>query len=141
MYNRIDPEINSGYSMKILGIDYGRRKLGLAISEGYLSEPWKVLRVENLDEALKKVTQIIKDEKIEKVVIGVSEGEMGRESKDFGMNLQQELEIQVDTHDETLSTQDAVRLAIEAGMGRKKRNEMEDAFAASIILQDYLDSK
>lgn len=127
--------------MKILGIDYGRRKLGLAISEGYLSEPWKVLRVENLDEALKKVTQIIKDEKIEKVVIGVSEGEMGRESKDFGMNLQQELEIQVDTHDETLSTQDAVRLAIEAGMGRKKRNEMEDAFAASIILQDYLDSK
>lgn len=127
--------------MKILGIDYGRHKLGLAISEGYLSEPWKVLRVENLDEALKKVTQIIKDEKIEKVVIGVSEGEMGRESKDFGMNLQQELEIQVDTHDETLSTQDAVRLAIEAGMGRKKRNEMEDAFAASIILQDYLDSK
>ena len=127
--------------MKILGIDYGRRKLGLAISEGYLSEPWKVLRVENLDEALKKVTQIIKDEKIEKVVIGVSEGEMGRESKDFGMNLQQELEIQVDTHDEALSTQDAVRLAIEAGMGRKKRNEMEDAFAASIILQDYLDSK
>lgn len=127
--------------MKILGIDYGRRKLGLAISDGYLSEPWKVLRVDNLDEALKKVTQIIKDEKVEKVVIGVSEGEMGRESKDFGMNLQQELEIQVDTHDETLSTQDATRLAIEAGMGRKKRNEMEDAFAASIILQDYLDSK
>lgn len=127
--------------MKILGIDYGRRKLGLAMSEGYLSEPWKVLRVEHLDEALKKITQIIKDEKIEKVVIGVSEGEMGRESKDFGMNLQQELEIQVDTHDETLSTQDATRLAIEAGMGRKKRNEMEDAFAASIILQDYLDSK
>lgn len=126
--------------MKILGIDYGRRKLGLAISEGYLSEPWKVLRVEHLDEALKKVTQIIKDEKIEKVVIGVSEGEMGKESKDFGMNLQQELEIQVDTHDETLSTQDATRLAIEAGMGRKKRNEMEDAFAASVILQDYLDS-
>ena len=127
--------------MKILGIDYGRRKVGLAISEGYLSEPWKVLRVEHLDEALKKVTQIIKDEKIEKVVIGVSEGEMGKESKDFGMNLQQELEIQVDTHDETLSTQDATRLAIEAGMGRKKRNEMEDAFAASVILQDYLDSK
>jgi putative transcription antitermination factor YqgF len=127
--------------MKILGIDYGRRKLGLAMSEGYLSEPWKVLRVEHLDEALKKITQIIKDEKIEKVVIGVSEGAMGRESKDFGMNLQQELEIQVDTHDETLSTQDATRLAIEAGMGRKKRNEMEDAFAASIILQDYLDSK
>lgn len=127
--------------MKILGIDYGRRKLGLAMSEGYLSEPWKVLRVEHLDEALKKITQIIKEEKIEKVVIGVSEGAMGRESKDFGMNLQQELEIQVDTHDETLSTQDATRLAIEAGMGRKKRNEMEDAFAASIILQDYLDSK
>lgn len=127
--------------MKILGIDYGKRKLGLAISEGYLSEPWKVLRVENLDEALKKLTQIVKEEKMEKIVVGVSEGEMGKESKDFAMNLQQELEIQVDTHDETLSTQDAVRLAIEAGMSRKKRNEMEDAFAASIILQDYLDSK
>ncbi len=127
--------------MRVLGIDYGRRKIGLAISDGYLSEPWKVLLVDSLDEALKKLTQIVKTEKIEKIVVGVSEGEMGRESKDFSMSLQQEVEMQVDTQDETLSTQDAIRLAKENGMSRTKRNQMEDAFAASIMLQDYLDSK
>lgn len=126
---------------KILGIDYGRRKMGLALSEGFLSEPWKVLRVESLDEALTKITQIVKTEKIEKVVVGISEGAMGGESKDFAMNLQQEMEIQVDTQDETLSTHDAKIKGIESGMSRKKRVQLEDAFAASIMLQDYLDSK
>lgn len=127
--------------MRILGIDYGKRKLGLAISDGYLATPWRVLIVGSLDEALKKLTGIVKDEKIEKIVVGVSEGRMGRESKDFGMNLQQELEIQVDTQDETLTSVDAQRLSQEAGIPQKRRHEMEDAYAASLMLQDYLDTK
>jgi len=45
--------------MKILGIDYGRRKIGLAISEGVLSQPWKVLRVNNFEDAVEKVLQVL----------------------------------------------------------------------------------
>src|SRR5687767_294992 len=116
--------------MKILGVDYGRKKLGIAISEGFLAEPWKVLRVENFDEGLKKIVAAAKEAGVEKIVVGISEGEMGKESKEFAMSLEQELEIRIDTFDETLSTHDAKRLGIESGMSRKKRKENEDAFAA-----------
>ena len=43
--------------------------------------------------------------------------------------------------DETLSSHDAIEMSVASGMGRKKRKEMEDAFAASIMLQNYIDSK
>ncbi len=126
-------------TLKTLGVDYGRRKIGLAMAEGVLAEPWKVIRVENFDEAVEKVGEVIKIEKIEKVVVGVSEGEMGKESESFSLRLGEILGIPVETFDETLSTQDAQRRAIEAGIGRKKRKALEDAFAAALMLQSYLD--
>ena len=54
--------------MKTLGIDYGRSKIGLAISEGTLAEPWKVIRVDSFEDAVGKVMQVIKVEQVEKVV-------------------------------------------------------------------------
>ena len=45
--------------MKILGIDYGRKKIGLAVSEGVLTEPWKVLRVNNLNDSIQKIEKEI----------------------------------------------------------------------------------
>jgi len=120
--------------MKILGIDYGRRKIGIAVSESGLSEPLKVLRVEGFDDAVSKVKKVIESEKPVKVVVGISEGEMGEESKKFAN------EIEAETFDETLTSQDAQRLSIEAGVSRKKRKGMEDAYAAALILQNYLDS-
>ena len=131
--------------MRILGIDYGRRKIGLAIADGPLAEPWKVFRYEDVDEVIKKVIQVIKVERIERVVVGISEGEMGRESKKFSLSLSQSLpaqaglKIPVETFDETLSTQDAQELSRAAGIKRKKRKELEDAYAAAVMLQSYLE--
>lgn len=116
--------------MKILGIDYGKSKIGLATSEGKLASPWKVIR--NLN-AIAEIKSIIEKEKFDEVVVGVSEREMGEESKKFAEVLGAK------TFDETLSTYDAQRLSIESGMKRKKRKEMEDAFAACVMLQSYLD--
>lgn len=123
--------------MKIIGIDYGRKKMGLAISEGILAEPYKVIRYENVDEAIEKIRK--ETEKIDKVVVGISEEEMGEESKEFSNRLRENLSIPVETFDETLTTQEAQRLGIEAGIKRKKRKEMEDAYAAAVVLQSYLD--
>ncbi len=114
--------------MKILGIDYGRSKIGLALAEGSLATPWKVVRASELRRILEK-------ENFDKIVVGVSEGEMGEESKEFAEGLGAE------TFDETLTSQDAQRLSLEAGLSRKKRRGMEDAFAATIMLQSYLDTK
>lgn len=126
--------------MKILGVDYGRRKIGLALSVGPIAEPWKVFRIESFEEAVRKVAEVVETEKIEKVIVGVSEGQMGEESKTFSLSLSKILNIPVQTFDETLTTQDAQKLAIEAGVSRKKRKALEDAFAASLMLQSFLDS-
>lgn len=125
--------------MKILGIDYGRSKIGLAISDGPLVEPLKVIRYTNNRILAEKIKRIIAEYGIEKVVVGVSEGEMGRESKNFSINSREMLKIPVVTFDETLSTQEAQVLSREAGIHQKKRHEMEDAYAACIMLQNYLD--
>ena len=120
--------------MKIVGIDYGRKKIGLAISEGILAEPWKVIKVNDFEEAVRKVLQILKELKADGAVVGVSEGEMGEESKKFAER------INAETFDETLSTYNAQELSREAKVGRKKRKDLEDAFAASVMLQLYLDT-
>lgn len=120
--------------IKILGIDYGRKKIGLARAEGSLAEPWKVIKVDNFEEAVAKVLQVLKVLQVGKVIVGVSEGKMGKESEKFAER------IGAETFDETLSTHEARDLSIEAGIGRKKRYEFEDAYAACVMLQSYLDN-
>lgn len=120
--------------MKILGIDYGRSKVGLSVSEGKLAEPYKVIRYTDPKDLFSRIEKEIEDNQIEKVVVGVSEGEMGKESEKFAKL------IGAETFDETLSTYDAQRLSLEAGVSRKRRRKLEDAFAASVMLQSYLDN-
>lgn len=127
--------------MRTLGVDYGRKKIGLAIAESLLAEPFKVLKVENQEAAVKKIEQIVKVEQIEQIVIGISEGKMGEETKEFSSSLKAKLALPVEEIDETLTTHDAQVQSIEAGMNRKKRHYMEDSFSAAIILQKFLDSK
>lgn len=125
--------------MKILGIDYGRAKIGLAIGEVGLAQPWKVVRVTSMEDALGKVKQVVQAEQVEQVVVGVSEGEMGQEQESFAQALTKKVNVPVETWDETLSTREAQQRAIEAGVPKKKRRILEDAFASCIMLQSYLD--
>lgn len=125
--------------MKILGIDYGRKKMGLAIAVRSLAEPLCVIRYSDNFKLIENLKKIISEEKIEKIIVGISEGDMAEESKLFSLDLSKSLNIAVETFDETLSTYDAQKLSIESGMSRKKRHEMEDAFAATVVLQSYID--
>jgi putative Holliday junction resolvase len=125
--------------MKILGIDYGRKKIGLAFAESLLAEPLKVLRYEDIKVLSEEIAKLVNELGIEKIVVGVSEGTIAKEIRTFGKLLGNRLNIPIVYQDETLTTNDAQALAIKAGIKRKKRKEMEDAFAASLILQDYLD--
>lgn len=129
--------------MRILAIDYGRKKIGLAVgdTETKSAEPLKILRyqdIKRLSEEIKKITQNLK---VEKVVVGISEGEMARETRKFGEMLREKLKIPVTFQDETLTTQEAQELSIKAGIKRKKRRMLEDAYSAALILQAYLDAK
>jgi len=125
--------------MKTLGVDWGERKTGVAICEGKLAEPLLVIKVDRSEELVKKIQKIAIENGIEKVIVGVSEGEMGMRQRAFGKKLETEIGLPVEFADETLSTQDAQRMSIEAGKGRKKRREMEDAYAAAVLLQAWVD--
>ena len=128
--------------MKLLGIDYGRKKMGFAVGEtdSKFAEPFSVMRFQALEEALEKIKQAVQAERAEKIVIGVSEGKMAEETKKFGKKLSEKLKMLVVFQDETLSSKDAQEFSIGAGIKRKKRKDMEDAFAAAIMLQNYLEN-
>lgn len=128
--------------MKLLGIDYGRKKIGVAISGGRLSEPYQVIRYADFNKMVAHIQRIVERLKIEKIVIGMSENEMGEEIKKFGEVIKNSNSlIPVEFFDETLSSYDAIQMSVASGMGRKRRKEMEDAFAASVMLQNYIDAK
>ena len=122
-----------------MGIDFGRAKIGLAVSEGFLAEPYSVIRYEDEKELLEKIKVLVDKEKIDKVVVGVSEGKSAEEATSFGEKLR-EMGLEIAFFDETLSTVSAQELSREAGMKRKKRKALEDAFAASVMLQSFLES-
>lgn len=126
--------------MKILGIDYGRSKVGLAITEGKLADPLKVIRYKDQDSLVKQIKSEVEKNEIEKIVVGISENQIAKESKEFSTILAKKINIPIENFDETLSTHDANLMSIQSGMKRKKRRQMEDAFAASVMLQSYLDN-
>lgn len=126
--------------MKYLGIDYGKKKIGLAVSEGVIADPFKVIECSGLKDALQKVMQVVKAENIEVVVIGLPEsGEARSITQKFIKGLRDKGTKIIEV-DETLSTQEAGRLMREMGAKQSAR-KMEDALAAAIILQDYLDGQ
>ena len=125
--------------MKIIGVDFGTRKVGFAISDGILAEPYSVIRYDDEAALMAKIKRVCDGEGVEKVVVGVSESDSARKSVDFGKKLSEFLGIQVVFQDETLTTYDAKDLALKAGINKNKRHKLEDAYSAALILQSYLD--
>lgn len=107
---------------------------------GGLAAPLTVIHAETREELLEKAHKIIIEEKPEKFVVGLSENVIAAEAEHFGRDLEALSGVKVNFTDETLSTFDAKQLAIAADMRRKKRHDLEDAFAAAVFLQQYVDS-
>lgn len=125
--------------MKYLGIDFGLRRIGLAISEGDLAAPLKTIAVKGLIDASQKVAEFAQKEDFGRVVVGLPEGQMGKNVLGF-VNTLRKKGLNVETFDETLSSKRAKQMMIELGVSAKKRR-LEDAYSAAQILQDFLDSQ
>lgn len=126
--------------MRYLGIDFGLRRIGLATSEyGELASPWQVLEVSSFKNALEKIKQVTAQNKFDKVVVGLPEGSIGKTVSGFIKALKK-LGLNVEEADETLSSKIAMARMIELKIPKNKRR-VNDATAAAIILQNYLDKK
>jgi putative holliday junction resolvase len=129
--------------MRYLGVDYGLKKVGLALSEGQIASPYKVVEVSGLSDAVNKILAVIKKEEIGRVVVGVAEsGQAKSAAKNFMTGLKKELgdeAVSVIEADETLSSNSAKDMMIELGLGEKARKR-DHPYSAVIILQNFLDS-
>ncbi len=130
--------------MRILGIDYGEKRIGVAVSDplGIIAQGIAVIG--NIEELAKIIGQY---EKIDEIVVGLPKrmsGEIGIQAQkvlEFVERLKVAYPIPVSTWDERLTTAAAERTLISAGLSREKRKKVIDRSAAAYILQSYLDCK
>lgn len=126
--------------MKILGIDYGEKKSGIAFAEGPLADPVKVLYHEDEEEFIVQLIRVVEELQPEQIVVGLPTGTQGEKVKMVIERIKHSIARPVITVDEQFSTLEAQLMSREAGIKRKKRKSLEDAYSASIILQKHLDS-
>ncbi|SRR5258708_18432878 len=124
---------------KILAIDYGTRRVGLAISQGTLAEPLMILA--NYPGLIEDLVRIVGEQHAEKIVVGISENEMAEKTKIFVAQLQKVLSLPVEMMDETLSSVTVHQKLAERHKGKKQYSGPIDHYAAAEILQNYLDAQ
>ena len=129
----------------ILGIDYGRARIGLAISDeiGMLAHPLET--VKNTAQAMSRIAAIVKERKIDTVVVGIPKtlsgdhGIAAQEVSKFIEKLRAASPCQIVEWDERLTTAEAQRALRDAGKTTRESRAYVDQIAAQMILQGYLD--
>lgn len=137
----------AGLMKRLLGIDLGRARVGLAISDelGCLAHPLETLPAGNADTLTQRIAAIVREKDVERVVVGLPrnmDGSMGpaaNEALAFVEKLRGLLPCPVVLSDERLTTVAAHRALREAGRSTRQTRGCVDQVAAQIILQSYLD--
>jgi len=130
-----------------MGLDVGEKRIGVALSDSLRIMAGALTVVERItdDAALKEITDLARDNEVERIVVGMPrslDGSLGKQAQavqSFVDLLKERTDISVVTWDERLSTVAAERAMLETGMKRDKRKKHRDSLAAAFILQGYLD--
>ena len=130
---------------RILGVDFGRARIGIAVSDelGMLAHPVKTIPASR--DAAKQIAEIVREKNAERVVIGLprhmngSVGEAAGEALAFAGELRKLLPCEVVTWDERLTTIAANRALRDGGRKTRDSKNIVDQVAAQMILQGYLD--
>lgn len=132
---------------RVLGIDYGEKRLGLAISDEThtIASGLEVYERSTPERDLQHLREVVERYEIEKIVLGLPlnmDGSLGPKAQEvlqFKQQLEEALKIPVEPVDERLTTQEAERVLLEADLSRRRRRAIRDRLAAVLILQGYLD--
>jgi len=125
--------------MRYLGIDYGHKRIGIALSdeEGWIAFPMAQFSGVVFLRVVREIQKVVKKEKIGKIIIGLpitfggKESLQARETREFGQKLHNLVQLPIEYENEILST----KMAERGGTAKQKI----DSSAAAIILQSYLD--
>ena len=138
--------------MRILGLDYGSKTVGVAVSDGLGItaqglETIQRAQPNKLRKTLARIEQLIKEYDVEKIVLGYprnmnnTEGPRVQATLEFKEMLKRRTGLEVILQDERLTTVSAERVLIESGVRRENRKDVIDKIAAVFILQTYLDAQ
>jgi putative Holliday junction resolvase len=136
-----------GAVKRVLGIDLGRARVGLAISDelGLLAHPLETFPADNANALIARIAAVALEKKVERVVVGLprnmdgSIGPAANEALVFVEKLRAQLSCPVVTWDERLTTVAANRALRESGRTTRQTRGQVDQVAAQMILQGYLD--
>lgn len=134
--------------MRFLGIDYGKKRIGIAISDPTNIFSISLPTLENSKSIYREIQKIVGDFNVQKIIIGFPLSLSGKrtnlsdEVDLFIQTLENKLKIPIIKRDERLTSKIAQQQIIESVISKKKRRDKSklDSFSASIILQEYLDS-
>jgi len=132
---------------RLLGVDFGDRRTGIAISDNtrFIASARETVQNNGLNDCVRIVSDIAKKEEVSGIIIGLpvnmdgSYGERAEKCKYFGSQVEETSGICVDFCDERMTTMEASRYLGESGTFGKKRKKVIDALSAQIILQNYID--
>lgn len=138
--------------MRIMGLDFGSKTVGVAVSDPLLltAQGVEIIRrkEENkLRQTLARIESLIQEYEVEEIVLGLpknmndTEGERAGLSYEFKDKLERRTGLKVTMWDERLTTVAADKTMMETGIRREHRKEYVDMIAATLILQGYLDRK
>ncbi len=138
--------------MRYIGLDYGSKTVGVAVSDpfGWTAQPVETITRKdeaNLVSTIERLREIITEYGVEAIVLGLpknmnnTEGERVALTEKFGRRLEREFALEIILWDERLSTMGASRVLDEANMKKRNQKKVIDKLAAVFILQGYLDSK
>ncbi len=136
--------------MRILGLDFGSKTVGVAVSDELLitAQGVEIVRRKSpakLRQTLARIEELISQYNVERIVLGYpknmnnTEGERCEKTKEFKEMLERRTGLEVVLWDERLTTVAADRSMMETGIRRENRKEFVDEIAAIFILQGYLD--
>ena len=134
--------------MRYLGLDIGDRWIGVALSDplGKLASPLTIIERSRESADLEAIAGIISQHDVGQVIVGLPrsmDGSLGRQAEKteaFTQKLRNHIEVPVDFRDERLTTVSARRM-IQASQTKKGRKKRDDAIAAAVILQGFLDEE
>lgn len=131
--------------MKILSIDFGKTRIGLAEADGKVVASLEVVKKKNSEDILKEIAAICRERNIEKIVLGLPLGNEQSEDqiRSFAMDLHRVTELPVDFTDETLTSKEAERILKDLKLNpRSEKFKQEiDRISAKLILEQYLREK
>ncbi len=133
--------------MRILAIDHGSRRIGIAISDELkmIAQPLEYIPAEPFAGFVDRLQQLLDEKEVELVLVGMprnmdgSYGPAAQKVEQFLEALRGQISVPIKTWDERLTSAQANRILIQGNVRRDKRKEKVDKMAAAILLQSYLD--